>query len=513
MSSSILLINPILSKTDFEPPLGLLYISGACRAGGHKTKVVDLSFVRDLDYFKNYILPEIFDFDAVGIYSMSSMIDNVLEIACMVKHKKADIKIILGGPHPTLFPEEVLSSKCVDFVVMGEGERTIVELLDNMSNESYYPSIEGMGFRDEEGRIIINKRRELIDNLDILHFPDRTELDTLEGYINLAGIKVLFGRRALNIIASRGCSFDCAFCQPALRKIHGPNARYRSVRNVIAEMEYIKKKWKIDAVWFEDDTITFKKDWIVEFCDSIMRNKIKIGWSCNSRIDTVDEGLLKIMKKANCRQIRYGVESGSQKVLDGDFKKGTKIDRVKDIFDMTRKIGIKTYSYVMIGGRFETLDSINETRRFLKDISPNHIQLAITTPLPETRLKQEMESDKDIKIKTNSYKDIRLFEKCNFDTGYLKAYEIESIYRGMFNEFHFFKLRELINKNIFSWIKRNLDFMIILIKIKQDNKLLFTLSIFMRYLILALRLAIFRFLFMKKLDRILFKERLSFPPL
>ena len=88
MSSNILLINPILSKTDFEPPLGLLYISGACRAGGHKTKVVDLSFVRDLDYFKNYILPEIFDFDAVGIYSMSSMIDNALEIACMVKHKK-----------------------------------------------------------------------------------------------------------------------------------------------------------------------------------------------------------------------------------------------------------------------------------------------------------------------------------------------------------------------------------------------------------------------------------------
>jgi len=509
MSLRALFINPILSKTDFESPLGLLYISKVCSLAGYKTKIVDLSFEYDLNYLKDYLSSNVFD--VVGIYAMSPMIHNGLKAAQIVKNANPGIKTIFGGPHPTLFPEEVLSNKYVDFVVMGEGEETLPELLNSIDNSHAYFDIRGIGFKYRD-RLIINERRELINNLDALPFPDRSELDTLAGYINLSGIKILFGQRTLNIIASRGCHFNCAFCQPALRKIHGPKVRSRSVDNVIDEIDYMKRRWKIDAAWFEDDTMTFKKDWILRFCDAMVTRNIDIGWSCNSRLDTIDSDILMAMKRANCLQIRYGLESGSQVVLDKDFKKGIKIANIKKVFDMTHEIGIKTYCYVMIGGRHETLDSIEETRKFLKTISPGHIQLAITTPLPHTKLREEVESDRDVRIISGAYEDIKLFEKCNFDTKYLKARDLELIYRRIFNELHFFRFSSLINRDILAWIKRNLEFAIFLIRSKKNKRLLFASGIFLSYLKLCIRLLFLKTPFLKYLDGFIFRKRLSFPP-
>jgi len=507
MSLNILLINPILSKTDFESPLGLLYISKVCRMAGYKTKVIDLSFEYDLNHLKTYI--KFNKFDIAGIYSMSSMIQNAFTAAEIIKNKYPDTKIIFGGPHPTLLPEEVLSNKNVDFVVMGEGERTILELLKCIREERYsYVDIKGIGFKKGES-IIINERREWIDNLDVLPFPDRTQLDTLEGYINLAGIKVIFGYRTLNIIASRGCHFNCAFCQPALRKILGEKVRYRSVDNVIDEIEYMQKEYKINALWFEDDTFTYNRDWVLEFCDKLQNKKNKIVWSCNSRLDVVDEEMLKAMKRAGCIQIRYGLESGSQQVLDNDFKKGTNLLKIKEIFNLTHNIGIDTYAYVMLGGRYETSGSIEETERFLNTITPTHIQLAITTPLPGTYLKQTMELDKDVTVLSNRV--VNWYNGCNFNTQHLKARDLELIYRNMFNKFHFFKFRSLMNKKIIHWIKMNLDFMIFLVRSKKCNRYAFIYSLFLSYATLMMRLIMLHTPFFKNMDREVFKSRLSFP--
>ena len=511
MSLDILLVNPILSRTDFETPLGLLYVSRICSGLGHNTRVVDLAFEYGLGYLRNFKSGKAFDI--VGIYSMSPMIGNALASASIAKQRWPGAKVILGGPHPTLFPEDVLANKDVDFVVMGEAEDTLPEFFSRFERgDASFDNVKGIGFK-AGNNIVVNERREPIPDLDRLPFPDRLELDTLEGYENLAAIKVIFGKRTLNMAASRGCCFNCAFCQPALNKIHGNKVRYRSVENVVEEIKYLKDNWGIEAVWFEDDTITVRKDWMLEFCRRIGGSNHGISWSCNSRLDTVDEELLKAMKDAGCVQVRYGLESGSQNVLDRDFNKGTKIPSVKDVFAMTRRIGIRTYAYVMVGGRHETQETIKETEKMLDEIRPDHIQLAITTLLPETRLKEEMEADPSAKILTTRYEDMKLFEKCNFDTADLKAAETEFIYRDLFNKFHFFRLRDILNRDFFKWLNANGAFFFFLVRTAPGNKIFFSVKLAFSYLTLALRLILLKVPLLNRADGLFFGKRLSFPPL
>ena len=509
MSLNILLINPSLSKTDFESPLGLLYIEQAIRGAGHRVKVVDLVFEYDLEYLTAYV--EANKCDVAGIYAMSPMITNAYLAALIIKRAYPKARTVFGGPHPTLFPKEVLQNECVDFIVQGEGEETIVELLRRIEEgQKVFGDIEGIAFK-KHGEIVVNPRRKLIANLDGLPFPDRGALATREGYMNLAGIKVIFGMRTLNLIASRGCCFTCAFCQPALDIIHGGKVRFRGVNNVIAEMDDLRRNWKIQAIWFEDDIFTLNRDWLMKFCQAARKSLPGIFWSCNSRLDVVDEEMLLNMRQAGCLQIRYGLESGDQQVLDSDFKKGINLSRVGSVFEMTRSAGIKTYAYVMIGGKHESVASVEATKRFLREVHPDHVQLAITTPMPGTRLKEEMELDNTIIFKSREYKDIKLFERCNFDTPNLKAAEVEELYRGIFNAVHFFKLSSPFNRKLISWIAMNLRFTAFLIFSKPKGRIQLALRLMAADMLLVFRLAILHIPGLNKIDKLFFNKRLSFP--
>jgi len=506
---NILLINPSLSKTDFETPLGLLYIANVCREAGHHVKVCDLTFGYDISHVSSYLAA--CPCDVVCLYVMSPMVPAALALARLVKQRNPTTVVVTGGPHPTIFPEEMLASDAVDVVVMGEGERTIRELLSAIEpGISRYAAIQGLAWKDRNN-IVVNAPRELITDLDALSFPDRADLDTLEGYMHLAGIKISFGRRMLNLIASRGCSFNCSFCQPALGRIHGHQVRYRTPENVFQEIEYLREKWGVQTVWFEDDTLTFRKDWLTAFCGIMSRAAPAVSWSCNSRLDLVDEQTLRMMREAGCELIRYGLESGSQEVLDRDFEKGIRLNQVKHVFSLTRALGIRTYAYVMIGGRHETAASIEETRRFLSDIKSDFVQIAITTPLPGTRLWRAMHDDHNILIRSSRHEDIQLFGKCNYDTPALPAEEVERLYVSLFNQFHFFSLRSLLTWQIVPWMKSHLLFARFLIRLPQPNPLRVALRLFWAYGILIARLLMRLIPGLRQVEQKAFSRRMSFP--
>lgn len=291
--------------------------------------------------------------------------------------------ICIGGPHPTIFPEEVVSDPDIDFVVLGEGELSFLELVKSLMTHEDFENVPGIGF-SKRGSVVINPPRLPIENLDLLPFPAR---HLLPMDVHIGFNFLYYGKPATTMIASRGCPFNCSFCQPTLRKIFGRKSRRRSPENVVDEIEYLIKKYDIKLIIFHDDTFTLNRKWVMDVCDEIIKRNLKIKWICNSRADTLDERLLKKLKEAGCVELRIGVESGNQWILDNILKKGITINQVRDTFKLIRKCGFKrAWAFFMVGSPGETRDMIQDSIRLAREIKPTHVNISITLPLPGTEL-------------------------------------------------------------------------------------------------------------------------------
>ena len=221
-------------------------------------------------------------------------------------------------------PESLLNE--TDYIVEGEGEVTICELLHSLEGKMDIENVKGIWYK-KNGVLKRTPQRPFIQNLDDLPFPARQLLP--KEYMN-------FGHTTIS--ASRGCPFNCSFCQPTLRKLFGPVVRFRSPKNVVDEMEYLKTTFKIKHVKFQDDTFTARKQWVTEVCSEILKRKLKIRWDCNARVNTIDKELLTKMKEAGCTKVEFGVESGSQEILNS-LNKGTTIKQIEDAFRYVKKLG------------------------------------------------------------------------------------------------------------------------------------------------------------------------------
>jgi anaerobic magnesium-protoporphyrin IX monomethyl ester cyclase len=243
------------------------------------------------------------------------------------------VKIIVGGPHATILPKECLENISeVDVVIVGEGEQTIVELMNSFEKDSGLNSVDGIFYRNK-GIIQSTKPRNLIQDLDHIPIPDRTLLDMTLYRPSVSYYKKL---PAYMILTSRGCPFQCTYCS----KIFGSNYRHHSVGRVLKEMEILIKDFGAREIVFRDDTFTINKTFTKNLCESIIEKGYhkKISWSCMTRVNLVDFELLTLMKRAGCWGIHYGVESGSQRLLD-IIKKGITIEQIKRAHKITRKVG------------------------------------------------------------------------------------------------------------------------------------------------------------------------------
>jgi anaerobic magnesium-protoporphyrin IX monomethyl ester cyclase len=384
----VLLINPlreneiignnpsiIEEERGCNPFLGLLYIGGYLeKYTDHDIAIID-SQVEKLSY--RSLASRICSLkpDVVGLTAMTLTLIDVIKTINIVKELDKNTKIVLGGPHVHLFPNETIKLENVDYLVLGEGEEAFKELLDYIDDISQLRKIRGLVFRDN-GNIINTGIRPPIMNLDKLPFPAR-HLTPYKKYNSLLSKREI----STTIFTSRGCPYQCSFCD---RPHLGKQFRARSFTSVVDELEECTKMGIYDFLFY-DDTFTVNKQRVIDICNEIIKRKLDISWDIRARVDTINEQILNSLKMAGCQGIHYGVEAGTEKILKV-LNKGITIKKVREVFELTRKYRIPILAYFMIGNPTETIDDIYTTFKVAKMLNPDYVHLTILTPFPGTKI-------------------------------------------------------------------------------------------------------------------------------
>jgi len=276
-----------------------------------------------------------------------------------------------------------------------------------------------------------NEDRPLIQDLDAIPFPARHIVKS-ESYREA----VFAGRRCATIVSSRGCPYRCVFCLWP-RTMYGRRSRARSPENVVDEIEHVVNEYDIDEIYFDDDTFNLNKSRVMKICEGIMKRYIDVKWMSQCRVDKVDLELLKEMKKAGCHYIKYGVESGSQGMLDA-MKKGITLEDARTAFRLTRKAGIKTQAFFLFGLPWGTHETIRETIEFAKELEPDSAQFAIVVPHPGTEL-YNMCLEKGW-LKYDSWEDFDC-RKALIETENLAARDVEEYRIEAYKKFYYVETR------------------------------------------------------------------------
>lgn len=388
MAYKVLLVNPsyqsrisAIAQISVGPPLGLAYMAAMLKGlKGVQIRIIDANALAIPD---DELCSKILDIspDIVGFTATTPTIDQVGRIISRIKASNSKILTLIGGIHATLMPYQTLKKyKSIDFLISGEGEYTFLELIKALKDNKDIGGISGLFYRDN-GKILRNSSRPFIKNLDELPFPAR---DLLPNHLYRSPDSKNFSC----IIAMRGCPARCIYC--AVRKIAGSKLRKRSPKNVVDEIEECYKKYNANFFSFLDDTFTYDNGWVKNLCDEIknrgLHNKIK--WICLTRVDCIDEELVRRMKEAGCYKIEFGIESGAPEIL-AYIKKGIRLEQVKKAFKIAKKLRIKTMAFVMLNAPIETLDTIEKTRKLIFELEPDFLQIAYMTPYPCTELSDE----------------------------------------------------------------------------------------------------------------------------
>lgn len=389
----ILFINPPTSQKErygklkdigtLQPSLGIGYMAAVTEERGHGVKVIDSEAMK-YDYRDIRRLIEEFKPDVIGMQTYCTNLSRCYKVAEIAKELDKDIKIVFGGAQSTLFPEEVIKDKNVDFIVHGEGERTFIDLLDALIKKDSFKNIKGLVWKNK-GKIIKNEPQDLIKDINKLPFPAR-HLFPMEKYHSSANLR---GKKTLNIMTSRGCPFRCTYCSG--HRTFGKTHRFNSTEKVIEEINSLIDDYNGDSIQFYDETFTANRKRVIELCDALIENnkkrKKKIEWSCFTRVNLVDEKLLKKMKEAGCYLIFYGFESGVQRLLDL-IKKDITLEQQKKAVELTHKVGIGVWGSFMLALPTETIEESWKTINWAITLDIDYVQFPITTPFPGTELYQ-----------------------------------------------------------------------------------------------------------------------------
>ena len=373
----------IYPENYYSYPLQIGILSSYIKNKGHQSKLLSLLIKKEINN-KNYEAIEKIiiefkpDYVAFSVYEMA--FPYVKKISTFIKKNWPEILIILGGYYPTLAPEEVISFPYVDIICLGEGEEALAELL---SDKKINYGIKNLWFKTEKG-IIRNPIRRLIEDLDNIPFPDREMLDYQE-HLNFEKR----GERNIKVMATRGCPYDCTYCSNNYIRSIYPNRskylRFRSPKNVIEELKYLKSNFVFEKVGFHDDNLTLNINWLRKFMELYLR-EINIPFYCAARVESCKDEVLDILVNAGCYLLLIGVETGDEEYRSNLMKRNMTNKLIIEVFKRAKQKGLRTWSFTMVGLPFETRKMLFRTIWLNLKCNPDFVMASIFYPLKGTEL-------------------------------------------------------------------------------------------------------------------------------
>lgn len=415
------------------PPLGLLYLGATLKKHGYEVEILDV-VARRLDSRGAGEAIFASRADLVGITATTPEIRGVAEAAHSAKGSGA--KVVIGGPHLEIFPDETLSSADVDFAIQGDGEIPLLRLAEALDRAvPDFSKVPGLVYK-KDGAVIKNGIY-VETGLDDIPFPD-WDLVNIHHYARADALSPL-----AMMVSARGCPYRCGFC---FRGVNGMRTRFRDPVSIVDEMEYLHRRWKVREIIFCNDTLTVRRDHIMAMCEEVLRRDLKIFWQGSTRVDAVDPEMLKIMKRAGCKQLKFGIESGSEEILKL-MQKGISKEQAVNAFRRCKKEKIRIGAYFIIGYAKENECTIQETIDFAKELDPDFVMFYAGIPLPNTDFHKLAVEEK--KVDPDYWRNYVL-GKNNDRIPYLIP-DMEKWIRRAFRSFYgrpSFLIRKLLNVNV-----------------------------------------------------------------
>ncbi len=359
------------------PPVSLATIGAVLERNGFEVQIIDCP-ASEMTWNALGIIIEEYLPQLVLWSSGTPSIDNDLSLAAFIKTISSSTITAVFGTHVTVLDRQCLRDyPALDCIIRHEPELTALELAQAIRDKKAFAAIAGLTFRRDGGEIVTNPARPFIDDLDSLPHPAWHLID-------ISRYRLPFSNEQFLIIAPlRGCPFNCTFC--TCQTYYGRKLRKRSVANVMKEIQYDMARFGLKNFFIWAETFVVDKHYVEQLCRAIIEERLAISWTCNSRVDTVDAALLKLMKQAGCWMISFGIESAEQSILD-EVHKGTTVEQARDAVRWAHEAGIKAVGHIILGLPGETAASIKKTMQYTKTLGLDLAQYYCAVPFPGSAL-------------------------------------------------------------------------------------------------------------------------------
>lgn len=384
---------PLAGGGSHLPPLGLALLAGIARKAGFSVEIVDAEAlgmtVEEAAHRALSSEPSI-----IGLTSVTMTVHAAAEVARLVKLASPSTIVALGGVHISATPEQTMEAfPAIDVGVIGEGDVTLPEMLAAVRDRWPFDDIRGLILRERGGRLRRTGERETVEDLDSLPFPAWDLLPNLAKAYRPAP-NAYRSLPASSVVSSRGCPGRCTFCD---RTVSGRRLRTYSAGYLMRMVETLHARHGIREIVFHDDNFVASRPRLLEFCALLERSGLGIEWSCTGRVDMIDPEVLAVMRRAGCWQIAYGVETGSQRLLD-ELRKGTTLEQIRQAVAWTHEAGIEARGYFMIGVPGETPETLDQTLRLLRELPLDDFHMTILAPHPGSEITGEIMRRRPIEI-------------------------------------------------------------------------------------------------------------------
>jgi magnesium-protoporphyrin IX monomethyl ester (oxidative) cyclase len=403
-----------------QPPLGLSYVGSVLAQAGHQVRIYDAQFFRNLPNDLKKVMEQDQP-DYVGLTSTTPQWNQALTIARLIKEINPRTRIVVGGCHVSTLPRESIESPYIDFVVQGEGEHTMVELVDGDPPDQ----IKGLVYR-HNGTIQTNPVRPLIEDLDSIPFPMIKTLPVHRYCYPHMG-------NCIVVLSSRGCPHHCAFCASGV--VNEWRVRKRSVTNFVEEIAYLYHDSRIKNFRFADETFCLDSNRVISICDSICNRGLKIKWSCTTTVLSLNPNVLRGMRKAGCRLIEIGIESANREVRRSS-QKIIDLESVRKVIAWAHQQGIRVSGDFILGLPGESEQTILETIEFARSSRLDYAQFAMLVPLPGTRIWDMINNGNTLRCLAKSWEDYSRYGQAIVESNSLDRHQLTLLHRLAIRKFY-----------------------------------------------------------------------------